>query len=141
MKKRWHVCRRMMVLIGLAFVSLGCSAQAPQNETTKVEGLVTINGTPLPRVAVTFFPVGDQPNGRPTSVEANTEGHFALDAAAGANSVTIAPLDPEMDMFDLNPKCRSATETPLEIDLPKGQSITLVIEAGAKPSITEKPVP
>ena len=60
-----------LFLSGLIFTTAGCGTA----KATKVEGVVTLDGKPLPGATVSFMPVGE---GRPASGRTDSDGSFRL---------------------------------------------------------------
>jgi hypothetical protein len=79
------------LLLGALVATAGCGGPL---KTVKVEGVVTLDGKPLPAATVTFVPVGD---GRAASGRTEKNGHFRLTtfrtddgAMPGEYKVTVA---------------------------------------------------
>jgi hypothetical protein len=67
-------CCPFPTLVLAAFVLAGAGCGGPL-KTVKVEGIVTLDGKPLPAATVTFVPVGD---GRAASGRSENDGSFRL---------------------------------------------------------------
>ena len=68
--------RRLVVgaLFAVLAASVGCSDVADQPDLGLVSGKITLNGSPLPSVAVTFRP----DDGRPAMGKTDSEGNYQL---------------------------------------------------------------
>jgi hypothetical protein len=87
------------LLAGTLTAALGCG----QGKTVKVEGVVTLDGKPLPAATVTYVPVGD---GRAASGRTDQDGTFRLTtfrpddgAVPGEYKVTVVVEKPTEERF------------------------------------------
>src|SRR5262245_12374499 len=87
------------LLAGAPTAALGCG----QGKTVKVEGVVTLDGKPLPAATVTFVPDG---NGRAASGRTDQDGIFRLTtfrtddgAVPGEYKVTVVVDKPTEERF------------------------------------------
>lgn len=85
----------LLVLVGILLCPLGCSS-SDQPELGQVTGTITLDGKPLPGVAVVFQPE----NGRPARGVTNAEGKYELvyirqtkGTKVGPNRVEVAPSE------------------------------------------------
>jgi hypothetical protein len=87
--------RSSWVFLAFAAGILGCGQKAKPVELVEAEGVVTINGQPLPNAQVTFTPTADVLGPAIATGVTDDKGHFRLTcngqsgAAAGENMVTI----------------------------------------------------
>ena len=98
---RWMSCQIALAL----FLSCGgCGSGRYEFETVPVEGVVTLNGEPLPDALVTFLPE----NGRPASGRTDDSGRYELvylegkpGALPGKHKVSISTaVEPDSDSDD-----------------------------------------
>lgn len=85
--------RNIFVFTALLFALHGCSSGGP--EIARVEGLITMDGKPLPKASVVFVPQG----GRPSVGETNEEGRYSLEFSGGRKGAIPGPNRVEITTF------------------------------------------
>lgn len=139
--------RGCWVFVGLAAgLVAGCAGKVAAPEVTPAEGVVTLNGQPLPNARVTFTPTAAGLNGRAIATGVtDDQGRYQLTcdgksgAAAGENSVTVtegpAPEDVRGDEGQtksrefaaklknrpIPPEYANVTKSPLKVTVKAGQ--------------------
>lgn len=73
------------VTAGIMLASVGCGAKQKTLKTEEVEGVVTLDGQPVPDATVTFVPV-QEGNGASATGTTDSEGKYRLTAMASGAS-------------------------------------------------------
>ena len=76
MRYNMSLAKLTCVLSAILF-AVGCGPGGP--EIARVEGIVTMDGKPLPNAIIMFVPT----NGRPSASETNAEGKYVLEFSGG----------------------------------------------------------
>jgi len=137
--------RRLIALIPFVFAFVGCS-RGDNLDLVPVEGIVTLDGTPLADAAVVFHP---NPKGRPSMGRTDRDGRFRLEymegkkgALAGKHKVSISTLieaDSDSDDPDVQKgrpesvpaEFNSATTLEVEVEAGPGEVIEFPLETAS----------
>jgi hypothetical protein len=118
------VLQAWLVVFGL----VGCSSR----ESAPVEGIVTLDGQPLPRVTVMLVPEGNE--ARPAQAQTNQEGVFQLAETDGRalppgryKVVVVASQAPNSRRIPT--VYAEPSRTPLAIDVPPSGPVELLLRS------------
>ena len=130
--------RRWILLPSFCLLLAGCGGPY---KTASVSGRVTVNGKPLPNVAVVFQPLATADNKEPgpgSTGVTDSDGRYTLTivgkssrgAVVGKHKVRIMAMNEDTDSADDQPKTvkparrRGKRETTLEFEVPAGGTDT-----------------
>ncbi len=102
-----RICRGIVLLSLLA--GLGCSTSG---KPIKVEGVVMLDGKPLPNAAITLLP--DDAQGRPASGVSGTDGSFRLTTLSSGDGAMAGTYKVTVNLTD------TPNEKPIDIKDAKG---------------------
>ena len=91
---------RVMLLLGLTLVLAGCGGGESKLPTTTVDGLVTLDGAPIPTGEIQFFPADGGHGPDSTTI---TDGVYSLPVTLGPKRVVILGYTPTGPVFDGKP--------------------------------------
>lgn len=81
--------------LGVSFISLGCG-RADGPEIASVEGVVTLNGTPIEGAGVSFEPI---PEGRSSFALTDADGHYELNYLPGKDGAIVGEHQVRISKF------------------------------------------
>ena len=115
---------RLLLLFGLV-VALGCG----NAKFAPVSGTITMDGKPLPHVAVSFQPVdeGKLNSGPGSFAQTDDEGKFSLKAVGGGNGAVVGKHRVEI---------RPVVEGTADNDRPSKPKVNIPVEYNMKSSLT-----
>lgn len=114
-------CLGLLLVCGL-LVLPGCRGASDQPELGDVEGVVTMDGQPLPNVIVVFKPQ----KGRPATGQTNEQGKYKLTYRAGVSGSKVGPTDVsfEYPIGGSGPAipARYSTQSELKVEVKAGRN-------------------
>jgi hypothetical protein len=119
---------RRFAILPLLLIAIGCNSGEP---TTKVTGLVSYKGAPLPSGLINFFPAT---GGRPIGQTIGSDGKYAIELPPGDYTVVVLASNPPVPAgwkegdplpkpeVTIPAKYGLPTSSPLQVSIPEAKS-------------------
>jgi hypothetical protein len=116
--------QQVMLLTAMAFLILASGCGLSQHT---VEGDVEVDGVPLAKGSITFWPTAESAKGNPTGNIENGKFKMSAGVPKGSYKVTVNAFDKEPDSTKpfaakrlVHQKYTEAAKTPLTVEVPSG---------------------